>query len=174
MLTNVLADSSNNENIIFTGVGPIADVTITNGWANTSMSGSGIAFENAKTDGVTIAATAVDSNAQYGIIIDKGVNIGISDSRILNNSMSGSGEYDGIGVGVGASAFSITNNQIGNGGWFNVSGNSTIHQRWGVHIPASAGGGFIVSNNRGFNNVQGIVNDQSTTNNKSVIGNVNG
>lgn len=174
MLSRVLADSSNNENILFSGAGTIADVTITNGWANTSLNASGISFENAQTDGVTIAATAVDSNAQYGIVLDKGVNVGISDSRILNNSMSGSGKYDGIGVGAGVSAFSITNNQIGNGGWFNVSGHSDIHQRWAVNISASAGGGFVVSNNRGFNNTQGMVNDQTASHNKSIIGNVNG
>ncbi|WP_282800090.1 glycosyl hydrolase family 28-related protein [Bombella apis] len=174
MLSRVLADSSNNENILFSGVGPIADVTITNGWANTSLNGSGISFENSQTDGVTIAATTVDSNAQYGIVLDKGANVAITDSRILNNSMSGSGNYDGIAVGAGVSAFSITNNQIGNGGWFNVSGHSDVHQRWGVNISASAGAGFIVSNNRGFNNTRGFVNDQTTTTNKSIIGNVNG
>jgi len=173
MLSRVLADSSNLENISFQGVGPIADVTITNGWANTSGSGSGIVFNNAQTDGVTISATTVDSNAQYGIVINQGANIGITGSRILNNSMSQSGNYDGISVGSGVSSVSITDNQIGNGGWFNVSGHASVHQRWGVNINSSAGGGLVVTNNRGFNNTSGIVNDQTaSTNTKTVSGNI--
>jgi len=175
MLSRVLADSSNNENISFQGTGPIADVTITNGWANTSGAGSGIVFNNPQIDGVTIAATAIDSNAQYGVVINSGaVNVAITGSRILNNSMSSSGSYDGIAVGSGVSGFSITDNQIGNGGWFNLSGHSDVHQRWAVNINANAGGGFVVSNNRGFNNTAGMVNDQTSTTNKSITGNVNG
>ncbi|MFT9400366.1 glycosyl hydrolase family 28-related protein [Acetobacter sp.] len=176
MLSRVLADDSTNENIRFDGDGFIADVTMTNVWASTSRQASGIAFNNTRTDGVTISSSAVDSNAQNGIVINYGKNIAIIGSRILNNSMAETGSYDGIGVGVGTATFSITDNQIGNGGFFNLNGGtpSIVHQRWGVNINKYAAQGFVVSNNRGEGNVLGIVNDQTTGTNKSVSGNVNG
>lgn len=172
MLSRVLTDSSNSENISFQGSGIIADVTITNGWANTSGSGSGIIFNNSHTDGVTIVASAIDSNAKYGVVINGGQNISIQDSRILNNSMSRSENYDGISISPGVSHFTITSNQIGNGGWFNQTGHSSVHQRWGIDVLPGSSDGYIIALNRGMGNTSGIISDRGSGPNKFVSGNL--
>ncbi|WP_339077833.1 glycosyl hydrolase family 28-related protein [Acetobacter sp. AC2005] len=181
MLSRFLMDDSTDENLLLDGDGFIADVTLTNVWASTSNTASGIVINNTNTDGFTISGSTVDSNAQNGITINGGVNISVSSSRILNNSMSSNGSFNGIAVGVqtgktSPASYSITDNQIGNGGFFNLNGGSPsiIHQKWGINIDKLSGQGFVVTNNRGFGNVSGIINDQTTGTNKTVSGNVSG
>jgi len=172
MLTQVLADSSINDNIALGGSGIIADVTITNGWASTSRSGSGIVFSNNHTDGVSVVATAIDSNARSGVLIKAGQNISIQNSRILNNSMAESGRYSGILIAPGVSHFTLTANQIGNGGWFNQSGHARIHQQWGIQILPGASDGYVLSLNRGVGNENGMIADGGQGASKYVSGNI--
>ena len=175
LLNQVLCDSSNEENMTLGGSGTISDIQVVGSWFSTSVKSSGISFENKNTDGVTIASSTIDSNYTYGILLDKGKNIGISGNKIFANSKGGKSSisYDGIYVAAEVSHFSITNNQLGSGGYFN-----TIHAggvtNYGVFVAAGASDDYIISLNRGFGNTSGIVYDGGTGKNKYVAGNVEG
>lgn len=164
-----LFDSSRNENLQIGGEGIVADIQFVNSWASTSIKGNNIVINSG--DGILIGSSTINSAAKNGIIISGGQNIQINANRILENGCSHSGYFSGIIMGYGISNFSITNNQIGSGGYFASTG-SNIKLDHAISLSDGPSDGYVITGNRG-NGINGkFIIGASTSGNKYVAGNI--
>jgi len=157
--TNVLADTSDQEGWQFIGLGEISQINLTNCWAATNGHGtskSGIIFNNANTDGVTLNGMSIINNGGHGIEILKGTNISILAGCQIYFNNTDIGSRHGIVIGVDVSGWTISGNRIGQGGAF--SGNNQVY---GIFINGGTTDEYIITDNDLTGNVTGALNSIS-------------
>jgi hypothetical protein len=173
LLNEVLADNSTDTNIYFGGSGKLSDIQIVNSWASTSKNTDGISFDNANLNNAKVVGSIIDSNDHHGVSIHSGTNIQITSSSIMMNSVETTATYDGVHVDANISSWVVTNNMIGQGGYFANTG-GTWKQKCGVFVATGTSTNYIIATNWGANNNTAIVCDNGTGTNKAVVNNIGG
>lgn len=173
MFNQVLSDSSSGHNLIIGGAGKLSDIQIVGSWFNTSSEGHGVVLENKNIDGLSIDNSTINANCGYGVLLNNGKNISVSGNKILSNGRCRNNPHlrGSVFIRSGLSNFSITNNQIGVGGYFNNISASGSAQ-YGIWIDKGQSDDYIISLNRGFGNKVGMLNDQAKGHHAYVSGNV--
>lgn len=171
MLTNVLLDSTTNATLMFSGDGRISDFQAVGSWFCTSAGDNGVTFSNPRLNGAKIVASHLHASARIGILINSGKNIMIANNFIFGNSRETHAGYDGITVAAGVSMFTITGNQIGDGGYFETIDAGGTH-RHGINVNIGASNGYIISHNLGKGNADAFVADNGTGEDKYVDANI--
>jgi hypothetical protein len=141
-LTAVLADTNSSHGWWFKGVGNITDVAIAEAWASNN-GGSGVRFDNPNVNAVDISASRSIGSQLNGIDIEAGANISVTGSQITDNSLAGSGLYDGVVVSTAANQVRITGCLIGFGGTFAAPSpglNTANRQRYGINASPTGTG----------------------------------
>ncbi|RQV56087.1 glycosyl hydrolase family 28-related protein [Burkholderia cenocepacia] len=171
----VLADSTTGIGWLFqpSGTGAVGNIMCTKCWSAGSTGIAGVYVNGANVNGITWDAGIVRNNQQHGIWLNAGTNVTINSSQIFNNSLAGSGSYQGIVVSSGFTGFTITNNISGQGGYDAIAG-GTNKQAYGLLINSSSTtNNFIVMGNRFPGNVTAGSNNGSTGANQVFTNNLN-
>ncbi|KVF47972.1 hypothetical protein WJ13_18470 [Burkholderia seminalis] len=174
-LDNVLADTSTGIGWLYQpiGSGVVGNITCTKCWSAGSTGIAGVYINGANVNGITWDAGIVRNNQQHGIWLNAGTNVVINSSQIFNNSLAGSGSYQGIVVSSGFTGFTITNNISGQGGYDALAG-GVNKQGYGLLINSSTTtNNFVVSNNRFPGNVTAGSSNGSTGANQVFTNNLN-
>ncbi|WP_339076787.1 glycosyl hydrolase family 28-related protein [Acetobacter sp. AC2005] len=164
-----LFDSSRNDNLHIGGEGKVADIQFVNSWASTSIDGDNIVIESG--DGILIGSSTIDSAAKNGLVIMGGRNIQINANKILGNGCSSSKKFSGIVINSNISDFTITNNQIGSGGYFATIG-STIKLKHAISLAPGASNGYVIIGNRGTGISDEFIEGDVTGSSRYVAGNI--
>jgi hypothetical protein len=144
--------------------GSVKVVSMTTCWSS-SMGDSGIYLDSngGSISDVTIHQATILTNNKNGIETHGAINsLNISDSSIINNSVSSRGTYHGIYIGPGATRVNIHGNHIG------CMNNQQNNQGYGLFIDLGVDK-IIVQNNIMDQNVNGGIADAGGTN--RIIGN---
>jgi len=171
----VLADTTTGIGWLFqpSGTGAVGNIVCTKCWSAGSTGVAGVYINGANVNGITWDAGIVRNNQQHGIWLNAGTNVVINSSQIFNNSLAGSGSYQGIVVSSGFTGFTITNNISGQGGYDAIAG-GTNKQAYGLLITSSSTtNNFIVTGNRFPGNVTAGSNNGSTGANQVFTNNLN-
>ncbi|MFB5151649.1 glycosyl hydrolase family 28-related protein [Burkholderia orbicola] len=174
-LDNVLADTSTGIGWLYQpiGTGVVGNIVCTKCWSAGSTGIAGVYVNGANVNGITWDAGIVRDNQQHGIWLNAGTNVVINSSQIFNNSLAGSGSYQGIVVSSGVTGFTITNNISGQGGYDALVG-GVNKQGYGLLINSSTTtNNFVVSNNRFPGNVTAGSSNGSTGANQVFTNNLN-
>jgi hypothetical protein len=155
----------------------VSELMLNNCWASSAGTGlGGAATENGvlvspgsgTINGVSIENSMLTHNKGAGASVVGGSNISISSSQVFCNSQVGSAQRSGVEIGAGVSGCIVTDNPIGDGGYF--AGSNL--QAYGVDIALGASG-FVVRGNGVQGNVTGGIRDLSAVGvPRSVSGNV--
>ena len=159
-ITNSLADGSSLVGYYFSGPGAMRDIQLVDSWA-ASTGGQGLEVDSSSTslDGLTIADSTFEYNAQFGLLFNAGKNITLNGIHVFTNSVSSLNAYSGIGFSGTSTQFTVTNSLSGLGGF--LSG--TNNQNYGLLINTSTQANYLVSNNSFFGNqTAGMLDNGST------------
>jgi len=174
-MDQVLADTpgSNGWVIQPTGTGIVANIKCTDCWAAAAGGQAGILINGANVNGFTWTAGHIRNNAKAGFLLLAGTNVCLSDSDVFNNSVEGAALNPGVVIAGNVSDFTITDNQIGGGGYDKLDG-SPNQQSYGILINSGSGGNFVVTGNRCDGNVTAGYINLATGSGQKVSDNTNG
>jgi hypothetical protein len=136
---------------------------ITTSWVGSTFTGNGIVTASNWRGELLITNSRIYGNAQYGILLNAGIDSCINNNIISVNSAVTS-SLAGVGVGSGVSKFSITGNKIGN----DLAGSSGP-QAYGIYIVGGSTDYYQIIGNIITNNGTAPIYDGATSATNKIV-----
>lgn len=144
------------------------DFMATDLWVSSTQGGNGVTVASTHRGGVRIINSEINFSAQNGILFDSGPSGNfVIGSQIGHNSRSSFGAHHGINFGSTAILATVANNRLDS-----RPTSTSNDQGWGVLINSATNNRYVITNNQGVGNQNGLISDTTNNATRIVTGNI--